>query len=256
MIIDVHCHPWSFNTVDYYKNLPLFAYMEELGIDKVVLLGMNNRENDEIIEYVDQYPDKIIGFAYVDPKNLSKSLKHLEKKVDSGYFKGIKMYPYFEHFQLDDKAIYPIYESCLSLDIPVLFHTGWVRMNDDLSSGHMGKYTCTGFPTQFGNILEEFPKLKLIFAHLGGNFYYECLTLAERFDNVYLETAWLHYYAERFLPKIEIKEWIEHACGILGSKKIMYGGESIFPEDIMKTDLSEEQKADILGNNSAKLLKV
>ena len=256
MIIDVHCHPWSFKSVGYYKRLPLFRYMEDLGIDRVVMLGMNNAENKTIVKLVKKYPDKISGFAYVNPKTLSKTLKHFEEGVKAGYFRGVKMYPYFEHFQLDDKVLYPFYERCLSLDIPLLFHTGWVMMHEDASSGHAGRYACTGFPVQFGNVLEDFPKLKLIFSHMGGNFYYECLTLSERFENVYLETAWLRYYTQRFLPKIKVKEWIEHASQILGSKKIIYGGEGIYPDDVKHTNLSEEQKVDILGNNATRLLKL
>lgn len=55
------------------------------------------------------------------------SLKKLEEGVKGGWIRGIKLYPYAEHFMLDDDAINPVYETCLALDIPVLLHVGFQR---------------------------------------------------------------------------------------------------------------------------------
>ena len=56
-----------------------------------------------------------------------QSLKKLEEGVKGGWIRGIKLYPYAEHFMLDDDAINPVYETCLALDIPVLLHVGFQR---------------------------------------------------------------------------------------------------------------------------------
>lgn len=256
MIIDTHCHVWSFEKVEYHKDLTIHDYLKDYNIDMISMIAMNNLENNKVRGIVQREPDKFFGFAYVDPRNLVSGIAGLEEGVRAGYFRGVKMYPYFEHYDLDSRTLYPLYEACLRLDVPLLFHMGWVNLDIDASNGRKGRYIYAGFPTQVGSVLEDFPKLKMILAHLGGNYYYECLALAERFENVYLETAWLQYYSVRFFPPVDLSDWILHATSFLGSKKIIFGGEGVYPDDILKTDLSDGEKADILGGNAKSLLKL
>ena len=53
-----------------------------------------------------------------------------------------------------------------------------------------------------------------------------------------------------------VKEWIEHACKYLGSEKIMFGGEYTMPWEIEQCDLSDKQKADLLGETCRRLYKL
>ncbi len=53
-----------------------------------------------------------------------------------------------------------------------------------------------------------------------------------------------------------MKEWIEHACKYLGSEKIMFGGEYTMPWEIEQCDLSDKQKADLLGETCRRLYKL
>ena len=105
-------------------------------------------------------------------------------------------------------------------------------------------------------MLEKYPKLKIVFAHCGGNFYRELLCLTERFENAYLDTAWLRHYAERAFPTVDIHDWIEHAVKIAGSEKTLFAGEGTLPGDIRQCRLTDEQKEDILWRNAAKLYKL
>lgn len=133
---------------------------------------------------------------------------------------------------LDDDAINPVYETCLALDIPVLLHVGFQR-SSLVHPSQVGAAPCKcstlGFPVQFCTVLEKYPKLKLIMAHMGGDTYFQCLSICMRFENAYLDTAWLQYYAENQFPQVKVKDWIEHACKYLSSEKILYGGEEHFP---------------------------
>jgi len=256
MIIDTHCHVWSFDVVEYHNKKTVHDYLRDHKIDKISMIAMNNIENVKVQKIVQAEPDKFFGFAYVDPRNIASGIAILEEGVRAGYFRGVKMYPYFEHYNPDSRSLYPLYEACLRLDIPLLFHMGWINIDIDASNARKGRYAHTGFPAEIGTVLEDFPCLKMILAHLGGNYYYECLTMAERFPNVYLETAWLQFYSVRFFPPVEIGRWITHACSFIGSEKIIFGGEGVYPEDIEATPLSFAQKANILGLNAQRLLKL
>lgn len=259
MVVDSHMHVWSMEDVDYYEDKTIYQYMDENQIDKTALIAISEKENAEMKRIVLEQPDKFFGIGYVDVKQMDASLKRLEEGVKGGYVRGIKLYPYAEHFMLDDDAINPVYEKCLELDIPVLLHVGFQR-SSLVHPSQVGaapcKYATLGYPVQFGTVLEKYPKLKLIMAHMGGDTYFQCLSICMRFENAYLDTAWLQYYAENQFPQVTVKDWIEHACKYLSSEKVLYGGEGTLPRDILATDISDKEKQDILWNNAAKLYKL
>ncbi|MGI6250778.1 MAG: amidohydrolase family protein [Anaerolineaceae bacterium] len=258
-IVDSHMHVWSIDEVDYYENKSLATYMLENSIKKTSLIALSQVENIKIASVVESNPDKFFGIGYVDHQDQKDSLELLEKNVKAGVVRGIKLYPYSEHFMLDADEIKPIYRKCLDLDIPILLHVGWQRstlVHPSQKGAKPAKYSTLGFPIQFGSVLESFPNLKMIFAHMGGNYYFECLGICQRFPNVYMDTAWLQHYAEEQLPSRHLHEWIEHACKYLGSEKIMFGGEGTLPRDIEKCQISNEDKENILGRTAMNLYKL
>lgn len=261
MRIDSHMHVWSFEGVEYYDNKQLFTYMEELKLDRTALIAINNGENAKVKTLVEHYPNQFFGIAYVDRENQEASLRELECGVKAGYYKGIKVLSYQGGFHVDDPIQMRTYEKCLELDIPVLFHVGWhnagsANPSAAANGANSCKYSCVGTPFEFANVLETFPELKVIFAHMGAENYFRCLGMAQRFHNVYMDTAWLEHYGSNQLPLISVKEWIEHACKYLGSEKIMFGGEYTMPWEIEQCDLSDKQKADLLGETCCRLYKL
>lgn len=261
MKIDSHMHVWSFEKVEYYNDLSLLTYMKDLKLDKSALIAVNPAENRQIRSLVVKYPDKFFGIAHVDRKNLDASFRELTEGVDSGVYKGVKILSYQGGFHVDDEIQMRIYEKCLDLNIPVLFHVGWhnagaVNPSDAACGANACKYSCLGNPIEFGNILEAYPNLKVVFAHMGAEYYFQCLGIAQRFNNVYLDTAWLEHYGSSFLPQVSIKQWIEHSCKNLGSEKVMFGGEYTMPGDIEACELTNKEKADILGETCRRLYKL
>ena len=254
--IDSHSHIFSLNGVEYHQGMPLLDYQKDIKVDMCGVIAGDDAEQELLVETVRKYPDKFYGIGYVDHKNMYSSLKKIEEYIKEGVIRGIKMHPYVQLFQLDAPEIFPIYELALTYDIPVIFHVGWLNFNTiDPTQNVIAdyRYSCMGFPVQFGNVMERYPKLKLIIAHMGGNYYFEMLAMAERFENVYLDTAWLEHWASHRLPSVTVQEWIEHAVRFIGSKKVLYGGEGTVPEDVEKCSLTKEQLDDILGGNAKRI---
>ena len=260
MVIDTHAHVFFLEKFIDYDDKPLFQYMEEQEVDICSCIAAANKENIGVIENVQKYKDKLFGIGYVNVQDMEHSLKMLRENVDKGIFRGIKMHPYVEDYIVDDPALNPLYETCLELDIPLLFHNGIVTFSswpsDEPGKTKLTKYECIGFPHQFAKVLERYPELKIIFAHFGGNFYRELLCLTERFENAYLDTAWLRHYAQREFPSTDIHRWIEHAVSIVGSKKVLFAGEGTLPSDILQCNLTEDEKADILYKNAKELYRL
>jgi predicted TIM-barrel fold metal-dependent hydrolase len=108
--------------------------------------------NNFIAESAAEYPDKLIGFASLHP-DMDNIGDEVDRAISLGLH-GIKLHPDFQQFNLDDKAAYKIYEAAENR-IPILTHTGDNR--------HFYSY-----PARIPAIMKDFPKLKMICAHLGG----------------------------------------------------------------------------------------
>lgn len=261
MRIDSHLHVWSFDHVEYGEEKPLLTYMEEHGLDMTSLIAVTPEENLQVKELVQRYPDRFFGIAHVDRQHLEDSLAQLQEGVLKGYYKGIKVLSYAGGFPVDDEVQMRIYEKCLGLDIPVLFHVGWhnagsVKPSDAAAGANSCRYACAGTPVELGGILERFPELKVVFAHMGGEYYFQCLGIAQRFPHVHLDTAWLEHYGMQRLPQITNAEWIAHACQYLGAEKVLYGGEYTMPEEIKEVPINQVEKDLILGDNARRLYRL
>ena len=232
MVIDTHAHVFFLDKFIDYDDKPLFQYMEEQKVDRCSCIATTKAENAAMLESVEKYGDKLFGIGYVNVHDMENSLKELRDNVGKGVVRGIKMHPYVEDYVVDDPMLDPLYETCLELDIPLLFHNGIVTFStwpsDEPGKIKTPKYECIGFPHQFAAVLE----------------------------NAYFDTAWLRHYAARQFPPVDIHRWIEHAVSILGSKKILFAGEGTLPSDIKECKISEEQKEDILWKNASDLYKL
>lgn len=114
MIVDFHCHIWDKELmseglrallVDFAKQARfdenlimdgtaerLIPEMDDAGIDKSVILGLDYEflfkgkvsykdYNNLISEYLKEYPDRLIGFAGIDPRRGKGAIQELERCV-------------------------------------------------------------------------------------------------------------------------------------------------------------------------------
>ncbi len=93
------------------------------------------------------------GFAALHP--FSENLISDFEKVLKMPFKGIKLHPDFQEFYMDDPKVYPMYEMISEAGLPILMHMG-------------DKTRPYSTPARLAKALKDFPKLKVIAAHLGG----------------------------------------------------------------------------------------
>lgn len=264
--IDTHAHVFFIPDMFDYKHnnqshpFHMFDYMDRHNIQYCACMACSDIENEATEKEV-AANNRLFGIGYIDVHNIYHSLNNFYDKCNKKIFRGTKMHPYIENYKLDDPQVFPIYEACLELDVPLTFHTGFTTYStwgmDPPGKQRIIKYSQHGFVPDFANVLEHYPDLKIIFAHGGGNWYREYLGLCERFPNAYFDLAWLRHYTDRMLPSVTIQEWIEHMVKILGSKKIVWGGEGSIPEDVIECkNLTDQEKEDILWNNAFELYKL
>lgn len=179
-LVDGHAH---LETEPEYAEA-LLRTCDRLGIERVCISGLGSAfemaDNDAVEQAVRQHPDRFVGFRYL------RLGRHPVQDVDlaaEGGFRGLKftvpLRPY------DDEAYFPVYERAQQYELPCLFHAGIVttkRFLPGVSSARMR-------PVHLDTIAHEFPRLKLICAHLGMPWYEEAAAVARILPNVYVDLS-------------------------------------------------------------------
>ncbi len=194
--------------------------------------------NDFIGEYA-KAEKLYIGFGTIhkDFENIENELK----RVKAMGLKGLKLHPDFQNFKIDEPAMDRIYQCAMDIGLPILMHMG-------------DKNTDNSKPARLANVLESFPKLTVIAAHMGGVFDWEEAIKCLYGKDVYFDTS-------STMPFVK-SEKVYKMIYMHDVNKILFGSD--FPiqwtsealEDIYRLNLSDEDRNKILYENAAKLLGV
>ena len=202
--------------------------------------------NDAVAKAVSQYPDRLIGFASVDPHKGVVAVKELERAVKKLGLKGLKLLPHLIELYPNDKRMYPVYEKAQELGIPVLFHTG-----TQFHTGTRIKY-CK--PIYLDDVAVDFPDLKIVIAHFGFPWFYEAIAVCQRNPNVYFNIAG---WAPRHIPEPVIRYMngpLKHKC-LFGSDYPLLPRKRII-EELKQLPLKQEVLKKLFEENPKRLLGI
>lgn len=154
--------------------------------ERVVVLGFCSRwlnmhvPNEYVAEYVRQHPERLLGFASVDPHDISPAAD-LEHAVRDLGLKGLKLGPVYQSFHPMDRRMMPVYRMAQDLGIPVLFHQGTTFLRRaPLKYAH---------PGQLEEVALAFPDLKMVIAHMGHPWEQETIVVIRKQPNVYADIS-------------------------------------------------------------------
>lgn len=184
MIIDAYNNVWravqagksSYLTGETYSIEMMIEEMDRAGVDMAVGCSLGQKiDNEYIAEVVRRYPDRIIGFAEVNPRD-PDAVPVLRRCVEEYGLRGLKLHPTMHGYHFVDHALLdPIFAACGDLGIPIL-----VNALDD------------PFVTPLGieEIARGFPEVPVLIAHMGTVWnVVEAILVARRTPNIYLETS-------------------------------------------------------------------
>lgn len=201
--------------------------------------------NEQVRDFCKGRP-RLIPFCDVSPHLYTDLGEELRRKVEDEGFRGLKLYPTYQHFYLNDRRLYPLYQVAQELAVPVLIHTG--------SSVFKGSRIKYGDPLHLDDVAGDFPELKLVMAHSGRGVWYDhAYFMAKMHSNVYMELAGL--------PPVKLISYFPELARI--TNKVIFGSD--WPgmpwikrnmEAISKLPLPVEGVENILGGNAAKLLRI
>ena len=213
------------------------------GVEKYVILPvainpLNVRHLNEATIEETKLHKEFIGFGTIHAAmdNIMGEVEYIENIG----LRGIKMHPDFQLFAIDDKRLFEMYDY-LQDKIPVILHTGDPRY--DYSR-----------PDKLKKVLDNFPRLTVIAAHLGGyGVFSEALEILGRTE-CYVDIS----SSRMFMEEEEIYRYIHG----YGADRILFGSD--FPlwspkdefEALLKLKITDEEKEKIAYKKAERLLNL
>jgi uncharacterized protein len=172
-------------------------------------VGLVQLEDAVAVRAVSNHPDRFAGVLYVDPNQITPSVRSIRAAKDEYDIKAVYTFPAGCNPQVpvDDRRHYPIYQTCVDLDIAIIANAGIVGPRVPSSSQDVAR---------FDDVCYDFPELRIVMCH--GAEPWEDLAV-----KLMLKWPGLHYMTSGFAPKHYPRAIIDYANS-RGSDKIIYGG--------------------------------
>lgn len=158
-------------------------------VDRAIVVGFKSHyldaevSNDRVATYVGQHPEKLIGFAGIDPTHPREAVAEMRRARTELGMPGIAVAPAAQDFHPSDSTAQKVYAVACELQMPVLFHSGI-----DLGAEAKLEYAQ---PVLLDAIAREYPELKIIIAHMGYPWVQETIVLLGKHPHVYSDISWL-----------------------------------------------------------------
>ena len=268
--------------------------MDRVGIDVAVqscILGWDTTlENCRLIndctaQMQRDYPSRFVGLAHA-PVMEGAGLSELERAVGGLGLKGVTISSQVNALSLDAKEFAPFYDLIRKLDVPIFVHPalapkGYRLMNDYQLPVILTREFDLGVAVTrliAGGMVERYPDLKFVFAHLGGGLagYKERIARSsyrfklpksfdEYFDRLYFDMAGfegspiaLRCALEGIKPErmIFATDYPQNFNNSDPKQGRSVDGVAEYINDIRQLPLDEKVKEDMLGVTAARLLKL
>ena len=146
--------------------------------------------NEIIADYARQHPEKIEGWASVDPSR-PDCIEHLEYCTSDLGLKGLKLAPAYQLFAPHGSQALPPVSQVPGNGFAILWHQG--------TTFPQKARIRWSLPLQLEDIALEFPDLKMILAHIGHPWEADAIVLIRKAPNLYADMSAIHFRSWRVL---------------------------------------------------------
>ncbi len=155
------------------------------------------------------HPDRFAASLEVDPNEITKAVRRIREAHDEYGIKAVTSFPAGCNPQVpvNDRRYYPVYQTCIDLDIPVVVNAG--------VAGPRLPSACQDV-MHFDEVCYDFPELRIVMRH--GAEPWEQLAV-----KLMLKWPGLHYMTSAFAPRYYPQAIVDYA-NTRGADKIMYAG--------------------------------
>ncbi len=249
VIWDLHCHfsgvPGD-TVVD--RAAKILEYADRMGVQRLVFfMGWPwsqrptpedfRRQNDQVLEALAEWPERLLGFAYLSGHYPEESLKEIERCIANGPMVGIKLWV---ARKCSDAALDPIIARCGELNAAIYQHT-WLKTQ--------GNYEGESTPMDLAVLANRHPTVPIICGHTGGD-WTRGIRAVRASKNVSVGIGGSEPTAG----------FVEMAVRELGAERVIYGSDAggrSFSTQLAKVygaDVADSEKRLILGQNLRRML--
>lgn len=265
MLIDCHVH------LNNYAESPgrptrenaqaLFSAMDQYGIDHAVVLtsykaNIDRPSVEEIVTVLADDPRTTVieGLRWRDESRTD--LFTMEERIRDGVVKGIKLYPGYDKYAIDDPSLESVFRIAEKYQVPVMIHCGDTYAKDaKVRQAH---------PLLVDDVAVDYPDVNFVICHLGNPWFLDTAEVLYKNDNVYADISGLtlgdftHEY-ERYMVQ-RVQDLILY-MGDPGSQ-IMYGsdwplvGMGTYVKFFESLELPADAREGMAWRTAAKLFKI
>ena len=243
-IIDFHAHSFPSELDGMRNDLDLMLRaMDRAGIDRACVSDVScvdaTTSNDMNARFIEQRPDRFLGFAYVSPTMPDTVCKELTRAIDELGFAGIKLYPRSTPWDFGQPPWHPIYQFAQDRRLPILIHT-------DASPNCQPRF--------LSEIAPLYPCVVFVAGHSGNTpeMRSQAILAAQAHPNVYLETC----------STFRSPGVIEQLVSEVGAERVLFGTDMPLMDPraqlgkIITAQISDDAKRKILGESAKRVLGI
>ena len=265
MLIDAHVHLNNYHestrrpTVANVEDL--FAKMDEIGVAHAVVItsyrvDLDRPSVEEVIGVLADSPRVTVVEGLRWRGDARTDLFSLEERIRDGQVRGIKLYPGYDHYPINDPSLETVFRIAAKHDVPVMIHTG-----DTYSKTAKVRMA---HPLLVDDVAVDYPDVRFVMCHLGNPWFQDAAEVLYMNDNVFADISGLTlgeftYDFERYVA-MRLKDMITY-MGDPG-KQLMYGSD--WPLVAMKPyvkllhelDFTDEQLENVAWRTAASLFRI
>lgn len=221
----------------------LVGAMDRTGVDISVVLPVATKPSQvaPINDWVATTAgERIVPFGAMHPE-LSDPAEEMARMVSLG-LRGFKLHPEYQVFEPHDRRMAAVYDGAIEHGLIVLFHAG-----EDLTHS-----TVRGTPEAFAEMLDRWPGMRVILAHLGGFKRWDGVVELLAGRDIWIDTA----YTPGHLAD---DEWVS-LVRAHGVERVLFGSDGPWTDAageiarIRRMGLDDGELAAVLGGNAERLL--
>jgi predicted TIM-barrel fold metal-dependent hydrolase len=182
--------------------------MDRWGVERA-MVPVALADDDPGRHAVTSYPHRFFGSFDVDPNRGIAAVYDLRRAADELGVKAATVFPAgtFPQAAVDDPRLYPLYATCVELDIPVCVNAGVPGPRLPLTTQHV---------MRFDEVCFDFPDLRIVMRHGAEPWAALAVKLMLKWPN-------LHYSTSAFAPRYYPSDVVQFA-NTRGADQVLYAG--------------------------------
>ncbi len=185
----------------------LLVHMDRFGVDQA-MIGVSEAD-PETMRALDEFGDRFFGSVDVNPHGGRAELQRVRDLVKHYDIAAVSFMPsgLMPPVPIDDRLLYPLYATCIELDLAICMCTGVPGPRVPMAAQH---------PEALDRVCYDFPDARFVMRHGAEPWEALAVKLLLKWPNLYYSTT---AFAPRYYPKA-----IVDYANTRGADKVIYGG--------------------------------